>query len=109
MIKPMFGHRPKPKKFDMPLRYYDPKEDEKRKQRIRIQSSTNRERYRAQNIRVVSYMLVLAIIIWVIATLLHLNQVFDIKKKVFLYTTGISWVSIIDAITCTPVNKIATG
>lgn len=69
MLKPMFGHRPKPKKFDMPLRYYDPKEDEKRKERIRIQSKTSRNRYRAQNMRVVSYTLVLGVIIWVIATL----------------------------------------
>lgn len=69
MLRPMFGHRPKIKKFDMPLRYYDPKEDEKRKQRIRIQSNTNRDRYRAQNMRVVTYTLVLGVIIWVIATL----------------------------------------
>lgn len=69
MLKPMFGHRPRPKKFDIPLRYYDPKEDELRKQRIRIQSNSNRDRYRAQNIRVVSYMLVLGLIIWVIAAL----------------------------------------
>ena len=29
MMKPMFGHRPKPKQFDLPLRYYNPEEDEK--------------------------------------------------------------------------------
>ena len=28
-MKPMFGHRPKPKQFDFPLRYYNPEEDEK--------------------------------------------------------------------------------
>jgi hypothetical protein len=27
MIKPMFGHTPKPRKFDLPLRYYDPEEE----------------------------------------------------------------------------------
>jgi len=67
MIRPMFGHRSKPKKFDMPLRYYDPKEDEKRKQRIRI--NTKHNRHRAQNIRVAIYALGLALIIWVIAVL----------------------------------------
>lgn len=67
MIRPMFGHRAKPKKFDIPLRYYDPKEDEKRKQRIRIK--TTRRRHRSQNIRVVIYALGLALIIWIIAVL----------------------------------------
>jgi hypothetical protein len=28
MIRPMMGHRAKPKKFDLPLRYYNPEEDE---------------------------------------------------------------------------------
>ena len=69
MIKPMFGHRPKPKKFDMPLRYYDPKEDERRRDRLRLKSADNRARYRAQNMRVVTYMIVLVLIIWIIASL----------------------------------------
>jgi len=37
MIKPMFGHRPKPRKFNYEYRYYDPKEDERRRRRIKIE------------------------------------------------------------------------
>ena len=35
MIKPMFGYRPKPKQFDLPLRYYDPEKEEREKNRAR--------------------------------------------------------------------------
>lgn len=45
MIRPMFGHRPKPKKFNMPLRYYNPEEDEKKKRRIRIKVKRRKDRY----------------------------------------------------------------
>lgn len=69
MIRPMFGHRAKPKKFDMPLRYYDPVEDEKRKSRIRLNSAYNRNRHRSQNIRVIVYALGLALVVWIIAVL----------------------------------------
>lgn len=69
MLKPMFGHRPKPKKFDVPLRYYDPKEDERKKQRIRIKSANNKARYRAQNMRVVTYTVALVLVIWIIASI----------------------------------------
>jgi len=33
----MFGHRPKPRKFNYEYRYYDPKEDERRRRRIKIE------------------------------------------------------------------------
>jgi len=45
MIRPMFGHRPKPRKFNMPLRYYNPEEDEKKKRRIRINVRRRKDRY----------------------------------------------------------------
>lgn len=37
MIKPMFGHTPKPRKFDLPLRYYDPEEEKKKRRKIRFE------------------------------------------------------------------------
>ena len=67
MIKPMFGFRAKPKKFDMPLRYYNPEKDKKRRQRMRFESK--RKRHRAQNIRVILYALGLIFVIWVITIL----------------------------------------
>ncbi len=67
MIRPMFGHRAKPKKFEIPLRYYDPKEDEKRRQRLRIK--TNRKRHRSQNIRIMIYALGLGLVVWIISIL----------------------------------------
>jgi hypothetical protein len=67
MIRPMFGHQPKPKKFDLPLRYYDPKEDEKRKERIRIQSHTRRPD--KQGTRIVLYAVLLFMVVWIISIL----------------------------------------
>lgn len=67
MLKPMFGHRPKPRKFDLPLRYYDPKEDERRKRRIRIE--TKRRRPDRQGQRVVFYAALLVFVIWIISNL----------------------------------------
>lgn len=66
MLKPMFGHRPKPKKFDLPLRYYDPKKEERRKQRIRIR--TNRRRPK-QGLRVLMFAAGLAMVVWIITLL----------------------------------------
>ena len=67
MLKPMFGFRAKPRKFDMPLRYYDPEKEKKRRQRMRFESK--RKRHRAQNIRVVLYALGLIMVIWIITVL----------------------------------------
>lgn len=67
MIRPMFGSGSKPRKFDMPLRYYDPKEDEKRRKRMRFKS--NRSRHRAQNIRILIYAIGLGLVVWLIAVL----------------------------------------
>jgi len=67
MLKPIFGHRPKPKKFDMPLRYYDPAEDERRKKRIQIKMRSRRKD--RQGVRVLIYALGLAIVVWLITVL----------------------------------------
>lgn len=67
MLKPMFGHRPKPRKFDMPLRYYDPKKDEKRKKRIRI--DIKRRRRPSQGRRVLAMAVGLAVVVAIIALL----------------------------------------
>ena len=67
MLKPIFGHRPKPKKFNMPLRYYDPTEDERRKKKIQIKMRSRRKD--RQGIRVLLYALGLAMVVWLIAVL----------------------------------------
>ncbi len=67
MLKPMFGHRPKPKKFDLPLRYYDPKEEEKKKDRIRIQSKTRRPN--RQGTKVLIYAFLLFMVVYIISIL----------------------------------------
>lgn len=36
MIKPMFGYRPKNKKFKYKYRYYDPEKEMSRRERIKI-------------------------------------------------------------------------
>jgi len=66
MIKPMFGHRPKPRKFNMPLRYYNPEEDEKRKKRINIKIRRRKDRYGG---RILIYVVGLSIVVWVISIL----------------------------------------
>ena len=67
MLKPMFGHRAKPRKFDMPTRYYDPEKEKKRRQRMKFESK--RKRHRSQNIRVVIYVVGLIMGIWIITVL----------------------------------------
>lgn len=66
MIKPMFGHRPKNRKFNMPLRYYNPEEDEKRKKRIRIGVRRRKDRYAG---RLFVYIVGLCIVVWIISLL----------------------------------------
>jgi len=48
MIRPMFGFRPKPKKFDYQYRYYDPEKDEREKRKKRIKFETHNQRRPAQ-------------------------------------------------------------
>ena len=55
MMKPMFGHRPKPKRFDLPLRYYNPEEDEKENRKKRIKFQTHNRVQPKQFVRVFFY------------------------------------------------------
>lgn len=66
MIKPMFGHRPKPKRFEYQYRYYDPKEDERKKRRIKIERTYKKTH---QGRSIVLYALGLAFVIWLISVL----------------------------------------
>jgi len=50
----------------MPLRYYDPKEDEKRKKRIRIKVSRRKDRYAG---RLLIYIVGLSVVVWVMTLL----------------------------------------
>lgn len=63
MIKPMFGHRPKPKKFDYPFRYYDPEKEERKKRRIKIERP-HRKHHQGRSI--ILYSLGLAMVVYVI-------------------------------------------
>lgn len=67
MIRPMMGRRAKPKKFDMPLRHYNPEEENKRRQRIQFKTKSRRED--SQGFRVLAYAIGLGIVIWVITLL----------------------------------------
>lgn len=51
----------------MPLRYYDPAEDERRKKRIQIKMRSRRKD--RQGVRVLIYALGLAIVVWLITVL----------------------------------------
>ena len=66
MLKSMFGHRPNPKKFDYQFRYYDPKEDERRKRRIKIERPHKKHH---QGRSVMLYALGLAFVVWLISVL----------------------------------------
>jgi len=71
MIRPMFGFRPKPKKFDLPFRYHDPekeeREDNRRKRRIKFQTH-NRVKPK-QNVRVLALALLLSLVVYLITIL----------------------------------------
>lgn len=71
MIKPMFGFRPKPKKFDLPCRYYDPekeaRENDRRKRHIKFETH-NRVKPK-QNIRVLGLALLLCLVVYIITIL----------------------------------------
>jgi len=68
MIRPMMGRRTKPKKFEIPLGYYDPEEEEKRKKRIHIKtrSLSRRQREKSQNVRILVYAVGLVAVIFLI-------------------------------------------
>lgn len=71
MIRPMMGRRARPKKFEIPLRYYDPEEEEKRRKRISIKtrSLSNRQRQKSQNVRILVYAVGLAAVIFIMSIL----------------------------------------
>lgn len=66
MIKPMFGHRPKPKKFDYQYRYYDPKEEERRRRRIKIKRPYKKTH---QGRSIILLALTLALVVYIISIL----------------------------------------
>lgn len=68
MLKPMFGHRPKHKKFKYKFRYYDPKEDERKKRRIKIDRPNSKRRGK-QTRSVLMLAAGLALVIWIISIL----------------------------------------
>lgn len=67
MIKPMFSHRPKHKQFDYPFRYYDPEKDEQEKRRKRIKFKRHTRRNPKQLLRVITYAILLAFIVYLIS------------------------------------------
>lgn len=71
MIRPMMGRRRKPKKFDMPLRYYNPEEEEKRRQKFRIKTRgvSTRQRQKGQNMRILVYAAGLGMVIYIMSIL----------------------------------------
>jgi hypothetical protein len=62
----MFGFRPKHKKFNYEYRYYDPKEDERKKRRIEIERPYKRNH---QKRSVILLALGIAFVIWLIVWL----------------------------------------
>ncbi len=68
MLKPFMGRRPRPKQFDLPLRYHDPVKDQSYRERIRFQSALKRKR-KKQNSQVVVYAALLFFLVWLITRL----------------------------------------
>ncbi len=71
MIRPMFGFRPKPKKFDLPLRYYDPEKEarEMNRERRQIKFETHNRVRPKQFSRVVSLAILLGLVVYIISLL----------------------------------------
>lgn len=66
MLKPMFGHRPKPKKFEYQFRYYNPDKEERKNRRIRIERKHKKHH---QGRSVMLYALGLSLVVWIISLL----------------------------------------
>jgi hypothetical protein len=62
MIKPMFGHRPKVKKFKYKYRYYNPEKEKSRRERIKIRRTRKKSH---QGRSVLMYALGLAMVIYI--------------------------------------------
>lgn len=69
MIRPMFGYRPKPKRFDLPLRFYDPTKDEREKQRERLKFQTHNRVKPKQTVKVLALAIMLSLIVYIISIL----------------------------------------
>ena len=71
MIRPMFGYRPKPKQFDLPMRYYDPEKEEREKNRRkrRIKFQTHNRVQPKQFTRVIMYAVLLSFVVYIISLL----------------------------------------
>lgn len=69
MLKPMFGHRAKIRKFDLPLRYYDPEQEEREdnRRRRRIKFETHNRVKGKQNVRVLGLAFLLAVVVYLIS------------------------------------------
>lgn len=67
----MFGYRPKIKKFDLPLRYYDPEKEarEKDRRKRRIKFETHNRVKPKQNLRVLGLALLLCLVVYIITIL----------------------------------------
>lgn len=66
MLRPMFGNRRKPKKFNYPFRYHDPEEEERRKRRIKIKRPHKKHH---QGRSILLYAVCLAFVVWLIYSL----------------------------------------
>ncbi|SMO40572.1 hypothetical protein SAMN06265218_10253 [Fodinibius sediminis] len=62
MIKPMFGYRPKPRKFNYPFRHHDPEKEKSRRERLQIKR--NHKKYH-QGRSVLMYALGLSLVIYI--------------------------------------------
>jgi len=66
MLGPMFGHRPKHKEFNYKFRYYDPKEDERKKRRLKIKRP-KRKSHQTRSVLLLA--LGLSLVIWIMTLL----------------------------------------
>ncbi|MDZ7773886.1 MAG: hypothetical protein U5K31_14265 [Balneolaceae bacterium] len=62
-FRSMFGHQPKPKRFDYEYRYYDPKQEEREKRRIKIDRPYKKTH---QGKSIVLYAICLSFVVWLI-------------------------------------------
>lgn len=65
MMSPMFGRQRMPKRFELPLRYYNPEEEERRRRRIHI--DIQRHRRPRQGLRVLTLAVLLFLVLWLIS------------------------------------------
>lgn len=69
MIRPMFGYRPKIRKFNLPFQHHDPEQEERennrRKRRIKFQ--THNRVQPKQNVKVLGLALLLALVVYLIS------------------------------------------